>query len=482
MESPIEILSEDALLHIFSYLDGKSLKNSALVCKCWNDVISESLAIMKNFTLTLNDGSKWISRFHEIMSLTRRFQSIKITLHSREQPYFLEKWAENAIDLLVQIAARHGPNIRNLVLYQAEIKNSSDFSSILSSMPLLNEVVLNGVKVNKADDFTGGNEAFLSKLNKLTVRTCDWNIFKFFTSTPIRELKISNKFVLVDIQQREIYMRFLQASQQLESIDLDLMSYAKMFATALDDAICLKLKRLKYSSFSPSYDIDNIDSNFGTFLELQGSSLTELELNYVHPTTIKIIFTKLKVLEKLRINSVALPTESSFYASFKKMPKLKELILHDNIPCELAVKEILVNCVNLETFSARHDTYGFLHNILNFMAANNPAVKSLSLDSLPEIISPEFLNNNPTVETLSLNMDIPGVILDHVTLEALLSHPNLQHLVVAADEIALSGIHDKMKSDYRNFKSIDLRLLNGSPLTESRANAILLDYITTQMK
>ncbi|KAJ6648535.1 hypothetical protein Bhyg_03765, partial [Pseudolycoriella hygida] len=243
MESPI--LSEDALLHIFGYLDGKSLKNSALVCKLWNNVISESSAIMKNFTLTLDDESKWISRFHEIMSLTRRFQSIRITLHSSKQPYYLEKWTENAINLLMRVAVRHGPYIRKLVLTNAEIKNSCDFSSILSSMPLLNEVVLNRVKVDEVDDFTGGNEALLSKLNKLRISTCDWDIFKFFISTPIRELQVSNRFASVDIQQREYYMPFLESSQRLESIELNLMSYAKTFSISLDGAICLKLKRLK---------------------------------------------------------------------------------------------------------------------------------------------------------------------------------------------------------------------------------------------
>lgn len=33
MESPIETLSDDALLEIFEYLDPKSLKNASLVCK-----------------------------------------------------------------------------------------------------------------------------------------------------------------------------------------------------------------------------------------------------------------------------------------------------------------------------------------------------------------------------------------------------------------------------------------------------------------
>ncbi|KAJ6622383.1 hypothetical protein Bhyg_17125 [Pseudolycoriella hygida] len=464
MESPIEILSEDALLHIFSYLDGKSLKNSALVCKNWNNVISESSAIMKNFTLTLDDESKWISRFHEIMSLTRRFQSINITLHSSKQPYYLEKWTENAINLLMRVAVRHGSYIRKLVLTNAEIKNSCDFSSILSSMPLLNEVVLNRVKVDEVDDFTGGNEGFLSKFNKLTISTCNWDIFKFFISTPIRELQVSNRFASVDIQQREYYMPFLESSQRLESIELNLMSYAKTFSISLDGAICLKLKRLKCTSPSPTYD-----SNFGTFLETQASTLTELELSYVHPAIINIIFTKLKVLEKLKIDSVMLPSEISLYASFKEMPNMKELILRGDIPRELAVKKILANCANLETFSACHDSFRYFGNLLNFMAANNPALKSLSLDSLPNIISREvkfchlkflhvetcenfenllqFLDSNPTVETLSLNLNIPGVILDHATLEALQRHPNLQNLEVGEDETGLIGISNTTRND-----------------------------------
>ncbi|KAJ6648541.1 hypothetical protein Bhyg_03771 [Pseudolycoriella hygida] len=474
MESPIRILSEDALLLIFSYLDGKSLKNSALVCKFWNDVISESSAIMKNFTLILNDGSKWIPRFDKIMSLTRKFQSIDIKLRSRDPLR-----TDRSIDLLVQIAARHGPNIRKLVLSTAEIKNSSDFSSILSSMPLLNEVVLDRVKVDKVDDFTGGNEAFLSKLNKLTIYECNWNIFKFFKSTPIREFEISNDLVFENIQQSEYYKRFLQASQRLESIEVNSMYFDRTFKTTLDGAICLNLKRLKYSSISLTYEIENIDSIFGTFLEAQASSLTELELEYVNATMIKIIFTKLKVLEKLTIHWMVPPSESSFYASFKKMPKLKELILYVEIPCGLALKEILANCPNLETFRLRGDPFRCIDNVLIFMAANNPAVKSLSTTSLPEIIPSElkfyhlnflhvetcntfenllqFLDNNPTVETLSLNLHSTRDIVDDSTLEELLSYPNLRHLVVAADYIALNAIYDKIKSDSRNLKSIYLR-------------------------
>ncbi|KAJ6648533.1 hypothetical protein Bhyg_03763 [Pseudolycoriella hygida] len=451
MESPIEILCADMLLHVFSYLDVKSLKNSALVCKHWNNVISES----KYFTLALNNEILWTYRFHKIMSLTRRFQSITLRLSEYEPN---KKWTENVINSLVQVAVRHGP-IRKLVLSKAEIKNSSDFYRILSSMPLLNEVVLNEVKVDKVDDFTGGNEAFLSKLNKLTISDSDWNIFKFFISTPIRELQIFNDLYFKDIPHPKNYMRFLQAFQQLESIELDKTSYTIMFRTTLDDAICLKLKRLKYSPFFRSYD-NNVARNFGTFLETQASSLTELDLNYVHPTIIKIIFTKLKVLEKLRINPMMLPIQSSFYASFKKMPKLKELILFDNIQSELAVKQILANCANLETFSASWDTYGFLDNIVNFMAANNPAVKSLSLVSLPKIISPElkfshlkflhvemcdnfehllqFLDNNPTVETVSLNLEIDNVILDDATLELWLSHPYYRNVVAKSGIVAIN--------------------------------------------
>jgi hypothetical protein len=44
MESPIEVLSDDVLLEVFEFLDAKSLKKAALVCrKCEN--------FIKNFWL-----------------------------------------------------------------------------------------------------------------------------------------------------------------------------------------------------------------------------------------------------------------------------------------------------------------------------------------------------------------------------------------------------------------------------------------------
>ncbi|KAJ6648540.1 hypothetical protein Bhyg_03770 [Pseudolycoriella hygida] len=249
----------------------------------------------------------------------------------------------------------------------------------------------------------------------------------------------------------------------------------------------LVCKWLKCTSPDHTYDIKDI-SNFGTFLETQASSLTELDLNYVEPAIIKIIFTKLKVLEKLTIRAMTITSESSFYASFKKMPKLKELILRGDILCKF--KEILANCAYLETFSLRdnHFCYLDLDNILIFMAAKNPAVKSLSLDSLPKRISRElkfchlkflhvetcetfenllqFLENNTTVETLSLNLYRRRDIIDDFTFEALLSHPNLRHLVVEGDTFELNRIYDKIKSDYRNLKSIDLR---SDSMQDSRA-------------
>lgn len=414
------------------------------------------------------------------MSLKRRFQSITITLHSIDtinQRYVNETWTDNAIDLLLQITGRHGTSVRSLVLVNGEFASQHDFLSVLSCMPLLNELVVIRVKVNLANDYINKNGTMLSELNKLTVHTCNWNIFKFFMASPVKELRISNKFTFVDDQQRLAYMNFLDAATRLEFIEFDYASHGKTFRIEVGHKTGLKLQRLKYLSFSPSFEND-IDRNFGLFLESQAASLTELNLNYVSPDIIKIIFTKLKHLEKLRLNAVVLPTEKAFYGSFGQMLHLKDLNLHDDIPSEVSVKEILVNCGNLETLTAEYDPGQYVSNQLTFMAANNPMLKSLALDALPNDIPPEakfnhlkvlhirtclnfenvikFLNSNDTVETLSLNLHTETTP-DDAALDALLNRPNLLHLKITAAVTILREIYDKIKLDYKKLESLEMR-------------------------
>ncbi|XP_037031140.1 uncharacterized protein LOC119070765 isoform X1 [Bradysia coprophila] len=477
----IETLPADVLLHVFGYLDGKSLKNAALVCRFWNDVISGSSIITKNFALNLSDATKWITKFDEVMSLNRRFQSINVRLHSTDssdQRYVNETWTDNAIELLLQIAGRHGSSVRRLVLQNGEFENPDDFCSIFRCMPLLNELIIVRVKVNVRDDFVNENRSMLSELNKLTVHTCNWNIFKLFMASPVKELLIANKFTFVDDQQRAAYMNFLAAATELESIEFDYAAFGKTFRNEVDGNTSLKLQRLKYLSFSPVFE-DDINRNFGLFLESQAALLTELDLNYTSSDIVKIIFTKLKHLAKLRLNAVVLPTDTAFYGSFRSMLHLKHLNLHDDIPSDVCVKEILMNCGNLETLSVMHDPGLYVSNLHTFMAANTPMLKSLSLNALPAEISPEakfnhlkflhinacpsyhnlikFLDNNDTVETLSMTLNTETVPDDTILL-ALLNRPNLAHLIVTTVFSELNAIYGKIKLDYQKLKSLELRM------------------------
>lgn len=166
------------------------------------------------------------------MTLNRRYQSMNITLHSTDATnhrYVNETWTDNAIDLLLQVIERHGTSVRKLVLVNGQFDNPIDFCTIFTCMPLLNELIIIRVKVNASDDFVNENRSTLSELTKLTVHTCNWNIFKFFMASPVKELQISNKFTFVDDQQRLAYMSFLDVATKLESIELHRME--KRFAS-----------------------------------------------------------------------------------------------------------------------------------------------------------------------------------------------------------------------------------------------------------
>ena len=52
-ESSADLLSQDILSEVFEFLDGKTLKTSALVCAKWNELIGSSPRTMKKFKFKL---------------------------------------------------------------------------------------------------------------------------------------------------------------------------------------------------------------------------------------------------------------------------------------------------------------------------------------------------------------------------------------------------------------------------------------------
>jgi hypothetical protein len=60
---------------VFSFLDRKSLQNSLLVCKHWNEIISSSSKIMKNLPLVLKNSNP--QQNLEIKEFTRKYQAIE---------------------------------------------------------------------------------------------------------------------------------------------------------------------------------------------------------------------------------------------------------------------------------------------------------------------------------------------------------------------------------------------------------------------
>src|SRR4051812_32406375 len=94
---------------------------------------------MKKFTLKLSNhelsrNGLWTNYFDEIMSLDRKFQSMSVNLHSSHY--------KQSVDLLIEASARYGSQIRSLVLYDSEFECLNDFTELLESFPLLEELAL----------------------------------------------------------------------------------------------------------------------------------------------------------------------------------------------------------------------------------------------------------------------------------------------------------------------------------------------------
>lgn len=438
--------------------------------------------MMENFTLNLCNGTVR-ERFDGVLNLKRKCQSISVTL-------------DRSNELLVQILCTHGTQIRKLVFNQ-KVKRFTvpffprfiqDFNDILSNVPYLVEIELNDLKFN--DDMFPIEKipVTLRNLKKLTINRSYWHLFEFFMESPIRELTIHSDLMYEDSDQYNAYIRFLEASDKLESIELDDLAYCYTFHLPLRNTFRFKLKKIKCLKYINNTAKDeDLSQNFSAFLESQGSSLKELEFRDVPSSTIKTIFTKLNALEKLTLNFACLPSHKEYYDQLRTVATLTKLEMNNlygsygTISHDQQIKGILSKCPNLEDWEGPYcyDTEKHNFKLLPFIATHNPKIRILAMPNFSMLIPLEakfphleellihglinfeflvaFLSiNATTVKTLELWLSQRQVIPNDTIVEALLDRCNLHHLVIGADANMLEAIHINIKTEYKQLKSLEL--------------------------
>lgn len=429
-------------------------------------------------------NASWVDAFDDIMSLKQPFYSIEVNLE--------DSHSHHLIQLFGQLTSQHGGNARELIIHNAEFKSPKDFCEILRHVPKLEflELSRTNFKLSEDDDPSSMTFVKLKHLKTIKVVYSSWIFFRFLMGSQITSLVVST--AQVRPAELESLVNFLELSKSLESIEMDREAFERIFQLGFLKSFSFKLKRFKFFSYTFKSEKDHVDENFIKFLELQSETLEELGLEYSSRAILQTIFTKLTNLRKLRLNSNSLPTDAEFYEQLMPIVYLREFEADDRVPSAIVAKGILKNCPNLEVLMMECDPNDVISAILPFIAQNNPKIKTLQVDSLKceqaaeakfqfleafhvflfkeEDVLLSFIKNNPSLKTLNVKWVYEKRFIDRI-LPILLQETSITHLVFGGKSETMTNIREKIKSDPKHLRSLELNFK-----TDSVVKTLLYKY------
>jgi len=159
-QTTLDGLPDEILLEIFKEMDGQTLKNSALVCKNWNNLIGHSTDTMKKLPFKF-EHSKWPNNLSELdqftKDLSRQYHTIHIKTNfewSNERVKILENIGKNARCLLMKgiVAVNYGSPILSDIMAITQSTNNKltavCLTKILECLPKLETIVFSNCFVN----------------------------------------------------------------------------------------------------------------------------------------------------------------------------------------------------------------------------------------------------------------------------------------------------------------------------------------------
>ena len=409
-------------------------------------------------------SSSWDEKVEEVLSLERKFQAIDVAMFSVEM--------QNAAKSLEKIIARHGSQIREMVIRDVTLNNHDELSRLLEDVPLLEELEIIDLRFKTPGKLEEIKPTVFRQLQTLNVQNSSWAIFQHLIGSQISSLRTTRS--VCGLAEGNYIKNFLEASEKLESIELDKFAFMMLFRDPLQFKNNFKLKKFKYFCFQLGQEEDE---NFNAFLISQSSSIEELILNNASLNVVETILSKMNNLKMLRISSGSLPNEKEFLSSFKPLKNLKDIEAHDEFLHQGALKGLLQTCPNLETFKAVHDESGIISDSMQFFAAYTPKLKSLTISSLqlgedPLLKLPNLKNlhvknipnmdniltllkNNPTIETFSVGNAESETFTENA-LETFMNETSLKQLKFTGFKETIKSIFNRIKIDCISLKSVEL--------------------------
>ena len=319
--------------------------------------------------LTNTEAQFWDEKLGEIMSLTRKFQSICVALN--------ESFGFNVAEKFVKISAKHGAEVKTLDVFDAKFRRFGLLKEILGNFPRLKTLELRNIKASeeKHTEFFG-TPVILDDLETVKVENCNWQVFNVVSGQKIRFLRIGNSEE--SLVQFDFVIKFLTKLINLETFEVAGKASDGIFSSEKCKKFNFNLKSFCYGSNFID-DQTEINENLNHFLQTQGNFLKQLKIDVESEEILRTIFTKLTFLESISFH--AFPMNEIFFDEIHVLENLQSVEIYSSFSSKEVAKAFFSKCPNLERIETILD-HEVTPEILNFLSVSNPKTKILTLKSI----------------------------------------------------------------------------------------------------
>lgn len=479
----------DVLVEIFSFLDASDVMNCALVCKDWNEEIKKSARTMKKLKIEF-----FIYR-NEIFigqDLYRRRLRDRILLESNEKSHRKHQNVEiriydGSLKQLTSLQNFELTQVKTLYLCfitgETEAIMLSKVMKLLSKMTQLEVMTIVFIGEYKIDSSKTMTVEFpkLKEINATTDRSQPFiEILRHIKAGKLASLSYNANVQLSNAEIDEL-ANYIKSKVQLTNLTITSKVFSELHQQ--HNLSGIKLKSLIVKDDFSDKKSDIVSKKFRETLISNAQSLTSLSIHssLISTEARKIIFNRLRQLTSLHISGHLMTDLSRNDISSNLSLKILEVDPQRAID---GLKVILQRAPQLKKLSFK----SFTDDIMREVAVLVPKLVELKTNSteiltgdqrlnelksltVNKIYNPEqlvsLLERCPKIESFEYG---PYVSEDHDRfINTLLQHKTLKHLQLnfTSEEEAENReaeVFEKLKTDYRNLKSLRLRRFHGKSI------------------
>ncbi|XP_037046817.1 uncharacterized protein LOC119081747 [Bradysia coprophila] len=476
-------LPTELLIAILRKVDQQeSLKNAALTCKLWKELIESSCSWSLSLDHQNEVGSNepWLDY---MLTTKRKFHKIKIV--------GLVELGKNRI---IDIFRKHGTHITKLFVFESCLDRFDLFVEVLKCMPNLEHLILYEITTpcTVADVPTEDNLPELLKLKTVELVESEGSIIKCLNRSKLTELKVLNYAYKNQPLSQEPVLDLFRAQPQIKTLALRSIDYGAttLFQTdIMDGTVKFQLNKLSLLDIKLR-ESPNDYNNLLKFLKPQAKTIKFLELGTTFPDLVyEFVFAKFRNLKTLRLMMNELPKDIEFYERLEENPSITQLIFMDSPPpnhlndsCPPSLKEFIRHVPNVTDLTLLEDTCD--RGTLQFIASNLknltrltvayfneitfndlqfPSLKTLCIDKIEDDVDWEkFSKNNANITEILIHSGTYAGFSDWLEescsdfIEKMTKILRLEKLVIGSPFRTNEHFYEHIREFGTNLKLIDL--------------------------